>query len=413
MKLLLVLLLTLGTLFSISWTTKTPMPQALAGSGCAVVNDTVYVIGGRDSPGNRYATNYIYVPSGDSWSTRANMATARAHLGCAYVNGKIYAIGGWVGSTATGVCEEYDPVANSWQTKTAMPTPRYTLAIATVAGKIYVFGGMNMSGQVFNTVEEYDPVNNTWATRANMPTARFGPACAVVRDTVYVYGGSTVVGGGLTTVNEYYVPANNTWGTKTNMTSGRYCHAGFSYSDQAYALGGYDYFNYLTLCQVFNPIANSWSTDTPMQYARQSLPVAVVGYCVYAIAGWNNGAVSYTEEGLIQTGVAENSDAVQKLMLNVSPNPFKTNLTVKLQILNPPLSPFTKGGQKGDSPCLKIYDATGRLVKQFNHLTAIQPVNQISWSGDDEAGNQLPSGTYFIELSGISGKVTEKVTLLR
>ncbi|HEX7319542.1 MAG TPA: kelch repeat-containing protein [bacterium] len=404
MKLLLVLFLSLGTLFSISWTTKTPMPQALAGSGCAVINDTVYVIGGRDSDGNRYTTNYIYIPSNDSWSSRSNMTTARAHLGCAYVNGKIYAIGGWAGSTATGACEEYDPVSDSWQTKAALPTPRYTLAIATVAGKIYVFGGMNMSGQVFNTVEEYDPVNNIWAAKANMPTARFGPACAVVRDTIYVYGGSAYVGGGLTTVNEYYVPANNTWGTKTNMPSARYCHAGFCYSDQVYALGGYDYYNYLALCQVFNPISNSWATDTPMQYSRQSLPVAVVGSCVYAIAGWNNGSVNYTEEGLIQTGVEEHADMnAGQVTVKAWPNPFSSKLTIHYTL-----------STKHPNAALRIFDSAGRLVKSFSLSSAYSIVpSVVTWSGDDEAGNKLPSGTYFVELSDKYDKVTKKVMLLR
>jgi N-acetylneuraminic acid mutarotase len=407
MKALLVFLLSLGTLFPITWTTKTPMPQALAGSGCAVINDTVYIVGGRDSAGNRYTTNYIYIPSGDSWSTRANMTTARAHLGCANVNNKIYAIGGWVGSTATGACEEYDPVSNSWQPRTAMPTPRYTIAIAAVQGKIYVFGGMNMSGQVFNTVEEYDPVNNTWATRANMPTARFGPACAVIRDTIYVYGGSTVVGGGLTTVNEYYVPANNTWGTKANMTSGRYCHAGFCYSDQAYALGGYDYFNYLTLCQVFNPVTNSWSTGTPMQYARQSLPAAVVGSCVYAIAGWNNGAVSYTEEGLIQTAVKEREDAnAARCVVHAWPNPFSSRIDIR----------YTIHDTGSMIKSLKIYNASGRLVRNLSGDLASGILNQasvVSWPGTDDAGDRVPSGAYFVELSGRGWKATEKVMLFR
>jgi len=239
----------------------------------------------------------------------------------------------------------------------------------------------------------------------------------VVRDTIYVYGGSTYIGGGLTTVNEYYVPANNTWGTKTNMLSARYCHAGFCYSDQAYALGGYDYYNYLTLCQVFNPVSNSWSSDTPMQFARQSLPVAVVGNCVYAIAGWNNGAVSYTEEGLIQTGVEEHADAVHKFKLNISPNPFSeaVNIQFAIRYSPPPFPSPLEGEDKGEGDyALKIYDATGRMVKSIElPATYYLLPTAVTWSGDDDAGNKLPSGTYFIELSTVNGKVTEKVMLLR
>jgi len=374
------------------------MPQALAGYGCAVISDTVYVIGGRDSAGNRYATNYIYLPATDSWSSRANMPTPRAHLGCTYANGKIYAIGGWVGSTASGACEEFDPVSNTWQTRTSMPTPRYTLAIAAVAGKIYVFGGMNMSGQIFNTVEEYDPVGNTWATKAAMPTARMGPACAVIRDTVYVYGGSTAVGTGLTTANQYYVPANDTWGTKANMPSGRYCMAGFAFQNKAFALGGYDYNIYLKLCQVYDPSANSWSTDDSMHFARQSFSAAVVGNCVYAIGGWNNGALDYNEEGLLVTGVEENiTNGSPNLNLHVYPNPFSTTIKISK-------------GQSAKSIEFKIYDTAGRLVNSF--ILGPMP-SALCWNGTDQAGHELPGGVYLLVAEFNRVRQSQKLILVR
>lgn len=389
MNILCVLLISAGPFLSLTWTTKTPMPQALAGCGCAAIADTIFVIGGRDSSGNRYATNYIYLPGTDAWSTRANMPTARAHLGAAYVNGKIYAIGGWTGST-TGACEEYDPVSDTWQVRASMPTPRYTLAIAAVAGKIYVFGGMNSSGQVFNTVEEYDPVGNSWSAKTSMPTARMGPACAVVRDTVYVYGGSTVVGGGLTTVNQYYVPGNDTWGTKASLPSVRYCAAGFTYQNKAFSLGGYDFSNYLTLCNVYDPSTNVWSSETPMQNGRQSLATVVIGNCVYAIGGWNNGALGFTEEGLFTTAVEEqDANALAGLSIKVSPNPFRDRTVIRFS---------GKGAESAiNEGSIKIYNATGCLVNSFALSSSFIPHPlSFSWNGTDQSGRKLPDGVYLL-----------------
>ena len=407
MNILLVLLISAGPFLTMTWTTKTAMPQARAGCGCAVISDTVYVIGGRDSAGNRYAENHVYFPASDSWTTRASMPTARAHLGAAYVNGKIYAIGGWVGSVATGACEEYDPVSDTWLARASMPTPRYTLAIAAVTGKIYVFGGMNMSGQIFNTVEEYDPVGNTWATKAVMPTARMGPACAVVRDTVYVYGGSTVVGGGLTAVNQYYVPANDTWGTKASLPSVRYCAAGFSYQNKAFSLGGYDFSNYLTLCNVYDPSTNVWSSETPMQNGRQSLAAAVVGNCVYAIAGWNNGSLNYTEEGMFTTGVEENdAKGSTGLSMNVCPNPFHDRTDIRLTL--------NGAGSTTSDGTLKIYDATGCLVSSFVLSSSfIHHPLSFSWNGTDQSGRQLPGGVYLLvaEINGV--RQSQKLIIAR
>ncbi|HEX7321165.1 MAG TPA: M14 family zinc carboxypeptidase [bacterium] len=117
--------------------------------------------------------------------------------------------------------------------------------------------------------------------------------------------------------------------------------------------------------------------------------------------------------------IAESDDhQVDNGRLEAYPNPFTRKLTIKFQIPNPPLSPFTKGGQKGEFPCLKIYDATGRLVKQFSRLSAkqfggIQPFNQIIWSGSDDTGRPVPAGVYFIKLEIDRQKLMDKVLLLR
>lgn len=68
------------------------------------------------------------------------------------------------------------------------------------------------------------------------------------------------------------------------------------------------------------------------------------------------------------------------------PNPFRNKINIKYSI-----------GHSAESIELKIYDATGRLIKQFNHLT-IQPFNQIVWDGTDDRGLAVPAGIYFIKL---------------
>lgn len=380
---------------AITWTTKNPLPQSLAGSGCAVYNDTIYVIGGRDSAGNRYSTNYIYDPVNDSWAQRANMSTPRAHIGCALVGGKIYAIGGWVGATASGVVEEYDPVNDTWQTKTSMPTPRYGYGIAVVADKIYVIGGMNMSGQIFNTVEEYDPLANSWTPKASMPTARMGPGCTVINDTIYAFGGSTSIGGGETTVNQCYDPVANNWTTKMSMSVARYALGGFSYNNDAYALGGYDYWNYHTTVEVFDPTSNSWSYETSMQYARQSIAVGLSGNNIYVIGGWNNGALNYNEEGTIDVGIEEH-EIRPKINIAVGPNPFSRQTSISIN---------AKGLISVD-----IFDICGRKVNNLYNGTA--PC-QLSWEGRNNNGVELPSGVYILRINSNGSEETKLLNLIR
>lgn len=61
---------------------------------------------------------------------------------------------------------------------------------------------------------------------------------------------------------------------------------------------------------------------------------------------------------------------------------------------------------------LKIYDATGRLVRQFDHTT-IRLSNQIYWDGTDENGRILSSGIYFVVLEYGGERLNEKLILIR
>jgi hypothetical protein len=73
--------------------------------------------------------------------------------------------------------------------------------------------------------------------------------------------------------------------------------------------------------------------------------------------------------------------------LSVQPNPFKDKVTITYSV-----------GHSVVYTGLKIYDITGRLVKQFSLATAYPLVpTVISWDGRDNSGTQLPNGIYFLE----------------
>jgi flagellar hook assembly protein FlgD len=59
---------------------------------------------------------------------------------------------------------------------------------------------------------------------------------------------------------------------------------------------------------------------------------------------------------------------------------------------------------------MNIYDATGRLVKQYNDPT-IGLSNDIIWNGLDNAGNIVPSGVYFVRFELGENSVTKSIVL--
>ncbi|MGB9720572.1 MAG: C25 family cysteine peptidase [bacterium] len=127
--------------------------------------------------------------------------------------------------------------------------------------------------------------------------------------------------------------------------------------------------------------------------------------------------------------------------LQVYPSPFRNHCVIKFQI------PGTKSQTNPESQIpndnvgqgfslaqvvssqypvvsIKIYDISGRSVKQFNHLSAnhpprnladggIQPFNQVVWYGDDDAGRRLPAGVYFVKFDCENYRNVKKAVLLR
>ncbi|GAI57255.1 unnamed protein product, partial [marine sediment metagenome] len=87
--------------------------------------------------------------------------------------------------------------------------------------------------------------------------------------------------------------------------------------------------------------------------------------------------------------------------ISVFPNPFSKLIKIS----------FSKE-QGAKSIGLKIYDASGRLVRQWNY-PIIRQSDHVIWQGTDNAGNHLPAGVYFIRLSNFTDAQSIPVILLR
>jgi hypothetical protein len=103
-------------------------------------------------------------------------------------------------------------------------------------------------------------------------------------------------------------------------------------------------------------------------------------------------------------GIEENKDINHSSMqLEISPNPFTDRTDITCSI-----------GQSAKSTELKIYDISGKLVKDFSLPTAYSVVpTVVPWDGTDESGELLPSGVYFIQAKGGDLNLTKKVILQR
>jgi parallel beta-helix repeat protein len=85
------------------------------------------------------------------------------------------------------------------------------------------------------------------------------------------------------------------------------------------------------------------------------------------------------------------------IALQISPNPFRVRVDIRWQIAD------------NSGVNLKIYDATGRMVKDFKHVIN----QQIFWNGTDDLNRKLPSGVYFLKFEVGEHSTTEKLLMIR
>jgi N-acetylneuraminic acid mutarotase len=232
-----------------SWSTGAPAPlpaRADAAYGDTTHGGFLYVIGGGNS-GVVLSDLQRYDPVLDVWTTLAPMNTARAGAAAAVIDDGIFVIGGR--QSTSGPCsggpylttvEKYDVDTNTWTAVASLLNGRSDLAAVAHGGKIYVFGGCTGTASapsVSNEVDIYDPQTDTWTTGSMpMPTARASLVAGHSGNQVYAIGGTD----GVTalTVNEVYDIPSNTWSTNTPMPTARQEAGVNSHGGRIYVVGG-------------------------------------------------------------------------------------------------------------------------------------------------------------------------------
>jgi hypothetical protein len=83
--------------------------------------------------------------------------------------------------------------------------------------------------------------------------------------------------------------------------------------------------------------------------------------------------------------------------LTVQPNPFNQMTDIRLQMTD-------------ERTHLRVFDASGRMVRDFGLISGIGHQLSVRWDGRDAAGNALAPGVYFIK--DTKGYLLEKVVKL-
>jgi hypothetical protein len=84
-----------------------------------------------------------------------------------------------------------------------------------------------------------------------------------------------------------------------------------------------------------------------------------------------------------------------------APNPFRGATTIRF------------GLAQGQEARLRIFDLTGRQVRELMHRATEAGAQEMQWDGRDQERNPLASGIYFYQVTAGERSVTKKLVLLR
>jgi len=157
----------------------------------------------------------------------------------------------------------------------------------------------------------------------------------------------------------------------------------------------------LTLFRIdtLHPFGVSWSQTNGTTYKwSKLLPPGEYSYIIQSITGI---AVHYSEP--IEISIPE-----ECLKMSTSPNPFSTKTEIRCQV---------PGLREGTNTynlipiTLRIYDASGRLVKRLT-IDDLRLTN-LSWDGRDMKGRNVVPGIYFIQLKNSQNSITKKLVKIK
>ncbi len=160
------------------------------------------VFAASDNDGNVSRLEFeLVVGTPPVWGAGAPMSAARADLAAAVLDDRIYVFGGRHGRGVVGSVEIYDPVADSWSFGAALPTPRWGAEAVVKGEDIYVIGGVTQADTVFPMVEIYHTASDSWTTfdpgqaKNVMPILKRGFAAIAVGETTAAGDSIMLVGG--------------------------------------------------------------------------------------------------------------------------------------------------------------------------------------------------------------------------
>lgn len=179
-----------------TWSTGASMRKGRAAHVAASINGRIFIAGGfapdPDDSYNEEATNTVleYDPVADTYTSRSNMPEAIAGAaGCA-LNDKLYVIGGAnEDDERVNTVYEYDPDNDTWKNLTALNIEVVGASCVSANNRLYITGGEIAGADHSDNFIEYDTDSETFTFHDNIPEDIAWHNSVVANNSLYLIGG--------------------------------------------------------------------------------------------------------------------------------------------------------------------------------------------------------------------------------
>jgi non-specific serine/threonine protein kinase len=268
------------------WRRLAPMPTARQYLGSAVMDGTIWALGGLGggSVGSDRVEGYDPVVNG--WKEGPRLPDRLHHLTVVTYKGEVVVIGGWIprgeDPSAGTSGRVFALRAVMWVRLPSHNRPRGAAAAAVVGDRIVVVGGQ-ANGRMVGTTEVFD--GQQWTEGADIPTPREHLAAASDGQFVYVVGGRALSPDKNSAALERYDPARDRWQRLRDMPTARGGLAAAVVGGQLFAVGGERPTSVLGTVEAYRIATDTWSKAPSMRTPRHGSSLAALGAALYSIGG--------------------------------------------------------------------------------------------------------------------------------
>lgn len=174
-----------------AWRAGPELPVPMSHANLVAVDGRLHVLGFL---GRRYvpdARGYVLDPAVGAWAPGPGLPAGRVRggSGVAVRDGRVYVIGGSA-VRAVALCDVLDLARGAWSILPDLPEPRDHLAARFVAGELLVAGGTTgVPEGTLATTWALDEAAAAWRPRGPLGVARGVAGAAVLDDRLYLFGG--------------------------------------------------------------------------------------------------------------------------------------------------------------------------------------------------------------------------------